>query len=243
MIIQEAQARSNDTLSYAPRDLLFSREKVEHTSQGVLLVVVHKGTGQILTNVENSDKPETGKAYGQVSIPSETAKLGENRFVTTAYALIEEVVGLTSISQTAHQLHLAYFDDSFISYRSPTGHELQGALGVIIYDGPLAIKRSPSDITEVTPNGWIHPNALVEKPNVRPVSRQAIFSVISGNVIPAALSNHDQGKSISVSSFIPAVLGVDAGDQQALWTLYRKRKQETDMRIPLVPTPYLRRAR
>lgn len=241
MTIREGQQRSNDLSIFAPKDILFSHEAIEHASHGVLLVVVHKDTGMILTNVENSNKPETGKASGQISIPSETAKNDENRFVTTAYALIEEVVGLSSLAETAHQLHLAYFNDSFLSYRSPNGNELQGALGVVIYDGPLAIKRTPSDITDVTPNGWIYPNDLVVKPNVRPISQQAIFLAMSRDIISTALSIHDAGRAVSVSSFIPAVLGVDASDQQTLRTLYKKRKQETDVSIPHIPTSYLRR--
>src|SRR5258706_6486726 len=103
-----------------------SLEPIQHASHGILLVVMHKDSGLILTNVENSKKPETGKISGQTSIPSETAKNGENRFTTAAYALIEEVVGLTSLQETAQQLHFAYFDDSFLTYESPNGHEVKG---------------------------------------------------------------------------------------------------------------------
>lgn len=168
-------------------------------SAGVVLLILRAnpkdGTPQIWTIKERHTKPETDKLAGQLSVPAETRKIGEEIEQTTLAALSE----YSGDSGEIDHLYIAGYIPGSVDVR-----ESKADIAIMIYEneneGEL---RSPLDPDEVEPYGWISPNFLrTLNGQVRPLAHSAI-SIVSNETMRQLLQSHkDPSNRIPLRGFV-----------------------------------------
>lgn len=156
-------------------------ESDRRTSIGVVLVVVAASESSnegplVWTVLEQQGKEETDKIAGQISLPAETRKVGEQEVGTVLGALGE----LTDSDEVIRHL---YVDPKAFYAKEPVlvkGKPVDVAF--IIYDGPLGESMQPVDPSETTPNGWMSTGEIKRlNGELRPAARDSIdFAAANG---------------------------------------------------------------
>jgi len=124
----------------------------------------------IWTITERQDKPDTEKRAGDLSVPAETRKIGEDRLSNVLGALAE-FCGDNDLPYVREHLFLlnGVFRERGINVRG-----IQVDMSVLVYNGLIDFQFNPLNSTEVAPNRWIHRDEIPGMGNVRSVLRQAI---------------------------------------------------------------------
>ncbi|MEK7534283.1 MAG: hypothetical protein AAB600_02990 [Patescibacteria group bacterium] len=148
---------------------------------GVQLVIVGIGTNRFLDDVstpkiwtvkELKSKPQTGRQKGQISLPTETRKVGENNLSNILGALAE----FCSDDQLPYlKEHLFLLPDSYSYHKGVLlSNNNPGDLAILVYDGYMDIQFAPLNKDEVEPKGWIGMGELERLKNIRDVAQQFI---------------------------------------------------------------------
>src|ERR1035437_6844688 len=124
----------------------------------------------IWTIKELQDKPVTQKRAGELSIPAETRKTGEDRFSNLLGAMAEfcNDAALPYVRE-----HLFLVKDLF-KERCLTINGNLVDLTVLIYNGELGYPLTPLHVSEVGSNGWAHKSAIQNADGVRTILSQAL---------------------------------------------------------------------
>jgi len=157
---------------------------------GIVLMVlaIDPKTNQPLvwTQIENATKASTNKKAGQISLPSETRRIGEDQVATILGAVgeftkdDEDLDRLSLIGVTRIPL------DSIAYGGKPAD------LAVMLYDGPLDSNHSPVDETETTPHGWMRPEDIqMQNGAVRELTHISLQFALEQRTIEEALEMID----------------------------------------------------
>jgi hypothetical protein len=124
----------------------------------------------IWTIVEREGKTDTGKRAGDISVPAETRKIGEDRSSNVLGALAE-FCDDGSFPYVRRHLLLApgVFNERGIKVGS-----IEVDMSVLVYDGSLDYSFTPLNSSEVSPNGWLNRSQIERMQGVRSVLGQAI---------------------------------------------------------------------
>ena len=143
----------------------------------------------IWTITELQAKSETEKRPGEISIPAETKKVGEDRMTNVLGALAEfcDDNAIPNLTGKLFMVDTLYREKGIIIKNNPVD------LAVLVYNGPLDIPLVPESFAEVRANGWINRNRIRRMDNVRSVLAQAIeldmAEGITGRAIEAYYNN------------------------------------------------------
>lgn len=218
-----------EPLRKLPIEAIRTPESSPLNPTGVVLLVMHAPTGLIWTNRELQEKVTTDRFVKSLSIPSETSKVGEPPLATTAHGMIGEFTGTNQLSDIAPRLHLAYFNPHFLTHTSQNEHTLQVGFGLVLYDGPLQQMR-PHATEEVSPHGWVHIEELTSGDDIRPLTQHVVTEVLNQKIISQALTNHQEGKSITFHEIF-AASGIDIFDRDAMEQAVSIRQSQPDVAI------------
>jgi len=158
---------------------LVSQEAEARQSIGVALLIVgidprrngDNTTDPLIWTIrELQRKPETEKSPGEISIPAETKKIGEDRVANILGALAEFCDDNTIPHLADHLFSTdgSYRERGIIINGNPVD------LAVLIYNGPLDISLTPESADEVSGNGWINRSKIRRMDGVRSVLAQAV---------------------------------------------------------------------
>jgi hypothetical protein len=179
-------------------------------SSGIALLVVgldprRNGDNQrdplMWTIKELQDKPATQKRAGELSIPAETRKTGEDRFSNLLGAMAEfcNDDALPYVRE-----HLFLVEDLFNERCLSINGNLVD-LTVLVYDGELSYPLTPLHASEVGSNGWIHKSAIQNADRVRTILSQALDVDSRQGLMASAIdifhSNAESVKSVFPLSF------------------------------------------
>lgn len=170
-------------------------------SIGVVLVVVassSKGKDAnplVWTILEKTGKAQTDKTAGQISLPAETRKVGEQEMATVLGALGE----LTGSDDVVNDLYLnpeTFYAQSPILVK---GRPVDVAF--LVYDGPTVADFKPVDQAETKAYGWM-PIQAIHRLNgeVRPLVHDSIGFAVSNNVFFQLAQN--RSGLVPLSSFL-----------------------------------------
>jgi len=185
---------STDTIPIRP----VSQETEVRPSIGVALLIVGidpRRNGDNITDpliwtiTELQAKPETEKRPGEISIPAETKKEGEDRVANILGALAEfcDNNAIPNLADNLFMVDGLYREKGIIIKNNPVD------LAVLIYNGSLNIALTPESATEVKANGWVNRSKIREMDGVRSVLSQAVeldaLEGITGRAIEAYYGN------------------------------------------------------
>ncbi len=157
----------------------FVEEEVKHM-YGIGVVIIHAYTGNILTVKELQDKERTGRKRGQVSIPLETRKPGEDVYTNLLGALPEVFDDVDHQGNDIKQeLYLSLFhigQEAF--YNQAVVQKYPGSIvycdiGVLIYQGSEITPQSYNSL-EVSPLGWMSPSDFLQNEHIRPLAKEVV---------------------------------------------------------------------
>jgi hypothetical protein len=148
-------------------------------SAGIALLVVgldpkrndaNQSDPLIWTIRELQDKPSSQKKAGELSIPAETRKTGEDRFSNLLGALAE-----FCDDDALHYVreHLFLVEDLF-GERCLSINDCLVDLTTLVYDGDLRYPLTPLHSSEVGSNGWVNKSLIQGSDGVRTILSQAL---------------------------------------------------------------------
>lgn len=154
------------------------------------------------TNRELETKEYTGKLSGQITIPSDTRKIGERGFENILGTLAE----FSADDSLIRDLYFVHGSSYFKNKIWVKGNPFDFA--VLIIDRPITNAIAPVDVNEVMPNGWMPLEELRnENPSkVRSFVGQVIGNTGSRSVISDVVSDYFRfpEKRIPLSKLLPA---------------------------------------
>jgi len=177
-----------------------SPETEKITCVGVELVIVgHLSAPKIWTVIELTSKPQTGRQKGQMSLPTETKKVGENELSNILGALAEFCSDdqLPNLKKHLFLLPDSYYKGVLSSNNNP------GDLAILVYDGDTDIQFTPLNRDEVEPNGWIPVGELGGKNNIRDVAQQFIQLNENEDLIKKAINTFRNFQDKRIPVFPP----------------------------------------
>jgi len=175
-------------------------EKIKSVAIGVLIVGVDPGRSGnsqrdhlFWTIRELNSREETQKTAGQISVPAETRKIGEDRYSNLLGALTEfcNDGDLDYIRK-----HLFIVDKLFKERGIPLNGNFAD-LSILVYDGDLSYPFSPLNAKEVCSNGWLSRADILGRQGVRSGLRQALeLDMREGLTIEALQAYYGQSERV-----------------------------------------------
>ncbi len=204
-----------------------SAEQVKSAGVALLIIGIDPGLNGtnaidplIWTITELEGKPATGKKAGEISVPAETRKVGEDNLSNMIGALPE----LCSDDELAYvREHLFIAEDVFRDKAIRPGGNLQVDMAVLVYDGALSLRFSPLNSSEVAANGWVHRSEIIKMTNVRSILSQAVGIDMQEGLSAQALEIYHEHPELLKPAF-PA-------DFKTMADFYEKREMLED--VPL----------
>lgn len=187
--------------------LAMFEEETPTVNIGILLIVVSLKTNGsarpipfLWTTVENKSKPETEKVAGQVSVPSETRKVGEEQEETLLAALAEFTDDEAVIADLRVPPGSPYFHNGISVGGNPVD------VAVVFYAGSANTVINPVDPDEVSVNGWRSLEQLVgEDPDkIRSTFRKVIELDSQTGFLRSTIESYQALGGAPISSLIPA---------------------------------------
>ncbi len=138
------------------------------------------------TNRELKPKAETGRVAGQITIPSDTRKIGEGGFSNVLGTLAEFSDDDLLIRDICFMRGFSYFKNRIWVKGNPFD------FAVLVVDKPITDPIVPVDVDEVVPNGWMSLEDLrIRDPNmVRSFVGQVVGSAGSRSVISDVVESY-----------------------------------------------------
>ncbi len=179
--------------------------------KGGVLLLVDALTGKIFVQEDAADKAGTGRKKGEISVPIETRKEGEEPHTTLLGGLAEvfddfdhegEPV-MPRLSQRLFTVDPGYITGDEIPYLDPrNGRQYVCNPFVVIYDGE-PINGSPLDAHEAIPRGWVSPSQFLQTDNARPVAQHVVSKLVANGVIQDRLDTYRQRPDLRVPVIPP----------------------------------------
>lgn len=205
-------------------------------SVGVALVIVgidpsrngeNMSSPLLWTIIEQKSNPQTEKVAGQISLPGETSKIGENLGENILGAVAEEFSGDDNKLKNLWYINArSHIEGRVLINRRPAD------LVVLAYTGSLEDPNIPFAANEVTPNKWMTLDELLRQhpDRIRKFARETMaleqeYGLI-GQVIN--LFMHGALSRISLSEFMPR-------DFSSIKQFYQARRQRQDVAILSIP--------
>ncbi len=178
--------------TYHKRDL--DGPETQPGTQGVGVVIVNL-KDELLVVEEKVKKPLTGRYEQQISIPLETAKVGEAT-KTTLLGAMAEVINDEGIRTHAHNFYRVspYLKGMYLQSR--VGDRLYaGSMEFIIYNGDMTTQFVPTAISEVANPHWSKRKDFLESLQVRPLAREIVKHMTKRNIFHLGVQLHTNGLS------------------------------------------------
>jgi len=123
------------------------------------------------TTIEKTSKIETDKIAGQISLPAETRKNGEN-LENNVFGALGEFCDDNAFTYVKNHIvkpsSIWYIKKGITVLGNPVD------VAVLIYDGALDFPLSPAHLDEINPNGWMKKSDLRKELKLRSVFTQAL---------------------------------------------------------------------
>jgi len=157
MIIHELLQQTPIETERRSREKVVVPEVEPRESIGVVLIVVAPSESNegplVWTILEQENKEETDKFAGQISLPAETRKVGEQEVDTVLGALAE----FTDSDETLR--YLRFNPDAFYAKEPIRVKGKPVDVAFLVYDGPTLPMQSV-DPSETIANGWMSTRAI-----------------------------------------------------------------------------------
>ncbi len=151
----------------------------------------------IWTIVELEVKADTGKKAGDLSVPAETRKIGEDR-ASNVLGALAEFCDDSNLSYVREHLFLA---PGVFNERGIKVGNIQVDMSVLVYDGALGYSFTPLNSSEVSPNSWLRRSQIEGMHDVRSVLNQAIEIDKTGGLSAQALEAYYTNPSLLKPAF------------------------------------------
>lgn len=197
-------------------------ERISRVGVALLIVSIigSRDDPLIATVAETEAKEKTEKKVGQLSIPAETRKMGEEEKDNIIGALLE-FCDDASFSYFREHLHFA--NDSYYMGALSVGN-LDVDLAILIYDGSLEIEFNPI-AQDVKANGWIRRSQIEAQDtgSVRSMLVNALALDRVHGLVQKTIAAFESGPDSrrSVSSFL--------GQDFSLSNFHREREKKRDV--------------
>lgn len=166
------------------------------TKRAVALIMIHAKTGDIWVQEDASDKPSTGRRKGDISIPFETEKEGEEGSYGNVLGGLAEIFDdvdslgepvMPRLAKRLFSMDSGYISCNPISYKDKTnGNTYICSPSILFYDGE-SIEGKPFDGNEAIPIGWMSTGAFLDLPYTRPVAKHLVTQLIHEGVLQQRL--------------------------------------------------------
>lgn len=171
------------------QEVLSSKEVEPQTVHGIGVIMMHEETGKIWTIQEMKDSPKTEKRSGQLSIPLETAKKGEDLYGNLLGALPEifndyDVNGndiRTRLKTAVLRVDKKLAFHSNFMVRKNQFATIQCDLAVVFFSGS-PIDCIPYNSDEVAQVGWVGVDEFLSS-DARPLAVEAVSQAYESGLL------------------------------------------------------------
>lgn len=193
---------------------------------GLGVVIINAQTGQIWSIKERTSKPETGREPGELSLPMETRKFGESRWLNLLGALAEAYDDV-DIHGRDRRLELQqslcrvdnYTFHPGVTFETP-GSVVRCGIAVLIHKGDTSVDEiQPYNAAEVGEAQWSSVGSLLV-PGVRPLARAVVAATLDRGVYQQTIRAYRQFPKRRLPVF---------PREFSIREIYHRREQSKDM--------------
>ena len=158
-------------------------------TRGIGLAIVNR-EGQVWVHRDSTSRTQTGRRAGDLSIPFETQKREES-LEHNVLGAVPEVVDNNTLSLLAQHL---YTTDNFRStrelYYRNGGKPIHYRVAVTVFGGDPGIYFTKPHDNEANPYGWMYPEELLGREDLRPLARHAVSYLHNNGIIDVKLAEY-----------------------------------------------------